>query len=100
MYKLRRAFWSNDLESVLLDDPSSLNLLYFQAVSNIKHGIMPAEGHVADELAAHRYEEHHVLHLTLVKELRETKRCFCLSLAPCATMAWNTSATVSSPTLK
>ncbi len=53
--QLRRAYWGTALESCLFDDSSALNLMYIQAVTNIKGGLLPAEGRSADELAAYRF---------------------------------------------
>lgn len=69
--QLRRAYWDLSCERALLDDPIALNLLYVQAITDIKNGVVVPPQPVSDRLAALRASGDKLGFLKAVRELRD-----------------------------
>lgn len=52
--QLRKAYWDISIDQVLYDDPIALNLLYIEAIADIKNEFITVPDEVQDELTSHR----------------------------------------------
>lgn len=67
--QLRRAYWDAQCEITIMQNPISLNLLYVQAINDIKSGALVVDPRVADELAVSRTHGDKVRFLTIARDL-------------------------------